>query len=203
MNLTICKLTKYYNNQLVFKNIDMIMEAGNVYGLKGDNGSGKSTLFRIIAGLEKQTFGEVLYNKKKFDNTVQRKITYMHQKPYMMKKTVFKNILYPLTIRNKIDEKDIKKTYKIMEELDLYKFKDKKAWNLSGGEMQKVSLARAIIFEPEILLMDEPTAHMDKKTVETIEKMVIKRQRKNKMLTAIITHDTKSLDRLFDRVYYL
>ncbi|WP_165916274.1 ABC transporter ATP-binding protein [Marinisporobacter balticus] len=194
------QLTKKYKDHLILDNITIQLKAGGFYGFKGSNGAGKSTLFRIIAGLERPTCGTVTYDGEKLNSTILKRITYMHQKPYMMKTSVEENILYPLKIRGLGYEIYRQKVKDIMFELDLYKLRTQLATQLSGGEMQKVALARALIFEPEILLMDEPTAHVDKQTVQAIETMLLKRKCQDHMMTAVITHDEDQLVNLFEQV---
>lgn len=200
MEISVEKLSKLYCHHTILEDVNLKFSEGRVYGVVGENGAGKSTLFQIIAGIEKPTKGVVRFNDLEPDMVLRQKMTYMHQHPYMMKTTVEKNILYPLKIRKQLHQESLEKSYILMEALDIYGLRDKEANKLSGGEKQKVALARALVFEPEVLLMDEPSAHIDRRTMAVIEKMIEDRQKNPLMTTAIITHDEKYFKDLFQEI---
>lgn len=200
MKLKIEGLTKIYKHKKVLDIRSLEIPIGSFYGFVGDNGAGKSTLFRIISGLEMADEGTVFYNDSPWQSSISKEITYMSQVPLMMKSTVFNNIAYSLKIR-KIQPSIIEeKVNTLLDQLDLFRLKDQSAVSLSGGEAQKVAFARAIIFEPKLLLMDEPTSHIDSKTICLIEKIIQRRQASSHMTTLMITHNVEQSENLFDQV---
>lgn len=203
MNINIEGLIKVYGEKTVL-NIDRLtLIKGKIYGIIGSNGAGKSTMLRIAAGLEEATLGKILYNKDHLSEKILRNITYMSQRPYLLRTSVFNNIAYPLKIR-KYDKRTIEnKVENIMKELKVSDLSSQLAVSLSGGESQKVALARALVFEPKILLLDEPTANIDPNSIELIEKAILKRNKENGMTTIIITHNMGQARRLCDEVIFM
>ena len=131
------------------------------------------------------------------------RITYLSQTPYMMQTSVYNNIAYPLKIRGKSEAEVGHLVHQIMDEFQITSFKDQLATQLSGGEAQKVALARALIFDPEVVLLDEPTASIDRNTIKTIEEAIIKRNREKKMTVITISHDTDQINRISHEVVLL
>lgn len=203
MDIKIDKLTKVYGDKTVV-NIDRLaLDKGKTYAIIGPNGAGKSTLVRIIAGLEGATMGKLVYDGKPLDSKSIKYITYMSQRPYLFRTSVFNNIAYPLKIR-KYDKEAIKRRVnEIMEEFNVSDLRDQLATSLSGGESQKVALARALVFEPKILLLDEPTANIDPNAIELIEKTISKRNKEKKMTSIIITHNIGQAKRLCHKVIFM
>jgi len=203
MNINLEGLIKVYEEKTVLNIESLTLEKGKIHGIIGSNGAGKSTMLRIIAGLEEATVGKILYNKNQLNQKILRDITYMGQRPYLLRTSVFNNIAYPLKIR-KYDKETIKKKVEdIMMELQLFDLRSQLATSLSGGESQKVALARALVFEPQFLLLDEPTANIDPNSIELIEKAILKRHKEKGMTIAIITHNMGQARRLCDEVIFM
>ncbi|MGV8145615.1 MAG: energy-coupling factor ABC transporter ATP-binding protein [Alkaliphilus sp.] len=182
---------------------EFTFESNKIYGIIGPNGAGKTTLLKIIAGLIKSSYGEVTYRGEELNVEMQREITYASQRPYLLKETVFNNIAYPLKIR-KANKKIIKsKVNRIMAEFDIYHLRNQQARSLSGGEAQKVALARALVFEPELLLLDEPTANIDPNFVELIENAILARSKKKQITVIIATHNVGQARRLCDQIIFM
>ncbi|MCD5413786.1 MAG: ABC transporter ATP-binding protein [Clostridiales bacterium] len=178
-------------------------ESNKIHGIIGSNGAGKTTMLKIIAGLTNSTEGEVYYNDKSSDEELLKKITYASQRPYLLNNTVSYNIAYPLRLR-KINKVEInKKIDHIMAEFDIYHLRNQQARNLSGGEAQKVALARALVFEPELLLLDEPTANIDPNFVELIESAIAVRSNLKRITVIIATHNVGQARRLCDQVIFI
>ncbi|MBE0451376.1 MAG: ABC transporter ATP-binding protein [Clostridia bacterium] len=196
MDIHITNLLKKYHDKAVVDIDHTQFKSGFIYGITGDNGAGKTTLLKIIAGLERYDAGEILYSGVPLEQGMMKKITYLSQTPYLMRTSVYENIVYPLKIRN-IDPMTIEKKAKdIMDELQITELKNQLATQLSGGESQKVALARALVFDPEVLLLDEPTASIDPATIDTIEEAITKRNKQQKMTVIMISHNMDQVKRM-------
>ncbi len=203
MEVSIKNLTKSYSNKLVLDIDQLTMEKGKITGIIGPNGSGKSTLLNIVAGLDKEFLGIVEYDKQLITREIYKEMTLVTQKPYLFRRKVYENIEYPLKVR-KVKKAEMKRKVKdIIERFEIGELKDKKANLLSGGESQKVSLARALVFEPRLLLLDEPTSNIDPESIKIMEREILKFNREIKGTVLIVTHNIEQSKRLCDNIVYL
>ncbi|VDN46625.1 Tungstate uptake system ATP-binding protein TupC [Petrocella atlantisensis] len=203
MNIQVTNLIKKYQDKTVVDMNSIGFLSGNIYGVTGDNGAGKTTLLKILAGLENHDSGSIVYNDQPLGPSLMKKITYLSQTPYLMRSSVYENIIYPLKIRN-VDSKIIeRKAFEIMEELQVTELRDQLATQLSGGESQKVALSRALVFDPEVLLLDEPTASIDPATIEIIEEAIKKRNKLQNMTIIMISHNIDQVKRMCDEIIYM
>ena len=203
MNLYAENLRKEYDGRTVL-NIDKLeIEDGTLYGIIGPNGAGKSTLLNIIAGLMKPSGGRLFYGEYGSSDPPYKRMTMVFQKPYLFRNTVEKNIAYPLKLRGWSEAAIKDRVKELAEELGLTEFLKQKSWKLSGGETQKVALARALSFQPELLLLDEPTANVDPATTAEIERMLRKINEKEKTTVVIITHNLAQAKRLCREVLFM
>ena len=188
--IKINNLKKEYKNKTVVDVDELTIPSNMIFGIVGGNGSGKSTLLKMIAELVPQTSGTI--NK---DVTLEEMV-YLFQKPHLFNTSVYHNIAYPLKFR-KMD-KDIidKKVNQMIELFDLKHIKDQNALSLSGGESQKVNLARALVFNPKWIFLDEPTANIDPKSTMQIERIL----QSIDMNMVIVTHSLNQAKRLCDQV---
>lgn len=203
MNIEIKKLKKAYGKKVVLDIENLVLNSGKIYGVIGPNGAGKSTLLKIVSGLETPSEGEVFVNGEKFHNTNMKDITYSNQKPYLYRTTVFNNISYPLKFRKMGREHINSMVNDIMKELKIDDIRNDFAVNLSGGEAQKVALARALVFNPRLILLDEPTASIDPDYIELIEKVVRNRKKRRDSTVLIITHNLSQARRICDEIIFL
>lgn len=173
----------------------------------GPSGSGKSTLLRLLNFLETPESGTIAYKQKIYtpnkipDLDTRREITTVLQRSALLKTTVWKNVIYPLKLRKiNITAQRRKEIENLLDHLGLAELKGQQADTLSGGEAQRVAMARAIVFEPNVLLLDEPTSNLDPTNISILEK-VIKRyiEQKNKSII-MVTHNILQAKRLTDRV---
>lgn len=171
MNVTFQNLQKSFDGRKVLDLEQGLIKSGSRTAIIGPNGAGKSTLLRIIAGLEAADSGVLSYDDSA--GFPRMDITMVFQKPYLISTTVEKNIAYPMKLRGYEPALIEQRTEELMEELNLTGLRKQKAWKLSGGETQKVALARALSFQPKLLLLDEPTANIDPYTTAEIEKMLL------------------------------
>ncbi len=168
---------KSYGKAEILKDINLDIEEGTILALIGPTGSGKTTLLRLIDLLEEPTSGVI-----KFDGTevtgihenerlkLRRRMAMVFQKPVMFNASVQENVLYGLKVRGV--GKDQKKVRDALKAVGLSGYEHRDATTLSGGEMQRIALARAMIIEPEILLLDEPTANLDPRSASSIEELI-------------------------------
>ncbi len=203
MNIQVTNLIKKYQDKAVVDMNSIEFLSGNIYGVTGDNGAGKTTLLKILAGLESHDSGKIVYNDQPLGSSLMKKITYLSQTPYLLRSSVYENIIYPLKIRNVDSEIIERKAFEIMEELQVTELRDQLATQLSGGESQKVALARALVFDPEVLLLDEPTASIDPATIEMLEEAIIKRNKLQDMTIIMISHNMDQVKRMCDEVVYM
>ncbi len=164
----------------------------------GSNGSGKTTILKMLSGLIYPSRG-VMNNTSE---ELEKKSVMVHQVPYMFSGTVKYNIDFVL--KNKKIKKDnrIKIINNVLKQADLFHLIQRKASELSGGEKQRLAIARAISVDPENLILDEPFAHIDIKSRELIAGLIFQRAELQKT-TILSTHDLTSAYRLADRIIYL
>ena len=198
MNKEIIKLSKIskkffgsHKDIVVLKNINLRINRGELISLTGPSGSGKSTLLHLIALLDLPTSGEVFFKKKSFSKStdsekdlVRRKsISIIYQQNNLLSDfTALENVTIPL-LANGFNRKDaIKKASNILSLFNLSKRLHHFSTELSGGEQQRVAVARAIITEPDLILADEPTGSLDRKTSNEIFSLFSKLKSKNRAI---------------------
>jgi len=203
-------LKKVYNNKIVLDVDNLNFQEGKIYAIVGPNGSGKTTLLNILNLLDKPDEGQLFFydqeitNKSNSDTLeIRRKITLVNQDPFLFNSTVYDNIAYGLKIRSippKVQKNRIRSALNIV---GLSGFKDRKANQLSGGEAQRVVIARALVIEPEVLFLDEPTANIDQKYIDVVERIIKKIKKEIKTTVVFTTHDLSQAYRLADEVISL
>jgi len=178
----------------VLENISYEFKEKNIYVVIGPNGSGKTTLFKIASLIYKPLKGSVFTWDRDFwrlkDKEAlifRRKIVYVHEKPVLLHGSVLYNIAYGLIIRGYGKEDAFKKARDYMNELGLTYLLDKNVNELSAGEAQLVSLARALILEPRMIFLDEPLAHIDIEKRKIVLDLI--HRLKERAGIAIATHD--------------
>ncbi|NBI05970.1 ATP-binding cassette domain-containing protein [Senegalia massiliensis] len=203
MDIFLKDIRKYYKERKILNIDKLTIEKKKITGIIGPNGAGKSTLINIIAGLDNNFLGQVEYNGKKLDNYLYKNITLVNQKPYLFKRSVYDNIAYPLKIRgfNKVDIKN--KVEDMIRKFEIDDLKDKRAHKLSGGESQKVSLARALVFNPKLLLLDEPTSNIDPDSIKIMEREIMNFNKSSNSTVIIITHNMSQAKRMCNKLVYL
>ena len=192
--ISLKKISKSFSNNknvTVLKKIDYSFVKGKIYSLMGPSGSGKSTLLNILSMIDKPTIGSLLIDNDKIDfndNTNNdkirsKKIGIIYQQNNLLPDfTALENVyLAGLALSN--DKKNsIQKAKKIIKEMGLSSREHHYPSELSGGEMQRVAMARALINEPEIILADEPTGSLDQKTAKEVFKILYNLRNKNRLI---------------------
>ena len=200
--IKISNLTKRYKNALAVKEINFEINKGKIMGLLGPNGCGKSTTIGMMLGLIKPTSGSVTINGLNIENNRTNLLEKMNFiSPYVelpKKLTVEEN----LKVYGKMyGIKNLKeKIFELMEKLNLIDFKKRQTGELSSGQKNRVSLAKALINDPEILLLDEPTASLDPDVGDYI-RTVIEDFASNKKTTILLaSHNMNEVERLCHEV---
>lgn len=196
-------------NDYVLKDISYDFELGKMYAIRGKSGSGKTTLLSLISGLETKYEGTIIYDDKdlktididKYRNTY---IGIVFQSYNLLPHlTAIENIMLSMDISGvKCDDKK-KKALELMESVGLDEsFANRRVLKLSGGEQQRIAIARSLSYNPEVIIADEPTGNLDKDTEDEILKIFKELAHKNKKCVIIVTHSKNVSDNV-DVVYDL
>lgn len=188
------------------EDVSFVVDPGEFVFVVGPSGSGKTTLFRLLIRDMKPTTGSIHIGEWDIGNlpnqhvpTLRKKIGVVFQDLKLLKeRTIFENVFFPLEVAG-IDEKQAKdRVEEILEQVGIRQHKDKFPIQLSGGELQRAAIARALAFSPEILLADEPTGNLDQDTTWEIVKLL---QEINAAGTTILmaTHDPEIVNKLSKR----
>ncbi len=201
-------LTKHYGEKTAIRNVEIKIDKGDFVAVVGPSGSGKTTLLRLLDLLEEPSEGRILFDgidtaSSENDRLrIRRRIGMVFQQGVMFSTSVYNNVAYPLQIRNSTTDLD-RKVRDVLELVSLAGFEERRATTLSGGEMQRVSLAQALVFEPELLLLDEPTANLDPKNAVMIEQAVARINRERKVTVVMSTHNMFQAENLASRAAVL
>jgi tungstate transport system ATP-binding protein len=205
--LTVSNISKNYNGKSVLTDCSFSFDSGGIYLLIGPNGTGKSTFLRICALLEDPDRGEVnffsgndIVNK---DIKLRRRINLVLPKIGVFNTTVFKNVAYGLKIRGFKRGEIEERTNRVLDFVGLIQKKNLNALSLSSGETQRLGIARAIVLEPEVLFLDEPTASLDPHSTTIIEETITKIKEQKKLTIIMVTHNIFQAQRLADRVLFM
>ncbi len=181
------------------------LEQGKTYALIGRNGAGKTTLLKIMAFLEEPTCGEVLFMGEKAlaVHKMREKVVWLAQMPLLFSSTVLYNVCYPMLVRGVSREERTKTALGFLEKVGLLHMAKASAHTLSGGEAQRVCIARALATSAKVLLLDEPTAGLDT-TAQQALLQTITNLSQNKEFSIILTsHDEEFLSQLCQEHIYL
>lgn len=212
MSVPIClkHLTKiFHSGEAAFKAVDDInlqIDAGELITLLGPSGCGKTTILRMIAGFETPTEGQVLIDKQDITAVAanKRNIGFVFQNyalfPHM---TVFDNIAYGLKIRKLPTSEIAKRVAEVLEMVSLNGIEDRFPNQLSGGEQQRVALARVLVINPQVLLMDEPLSNLDAKLRIYMRSEIRTLQKRLGITCIYVTHDQKEALAIADRIAVL
>ena len=200
--IEIKELKKVFNKTIAVDNLNFKIQKGQIIGLLGPNGCGKSTTIGMMLGLIKPTSGSVIINNKNIEDnrtSLLEKMNFISPYVELPKKlTVEENLkvyarLYGVkNLKEKIDS--------LMEKLNLIEFKSRKTGELSSGQKNRVSLAKALINDPEILLLDEPTASLDPDVGDYIRSFIEDFASKKKSTILLASHNMNEVERLCHEV---
>jgi multiple sugar transport system ATP-binding protein len=199
------KITKRFPGVTALDEVSFSIQDGELFVLLGPTGAGKTTTLRVIAGLEKQDAGTVLFGDQPIDELTpaDRDVAFVFQQyslyPTM---TVYDNLAFPLrSPLRRVPEPEIRRQVKdTAETLRIGHLLDRKTAKLSGGEMQRVSVGRAIIRNPRVFLMDEPLSNLDAKLREALRVELQHLQKTQRSTTLFVTHDQIEALTMADRI---
>jgi len=195
----------------VLKGVSLKIDEGAFVAIAGPSGAGKSTLLNILGGLDSPTRGEVILGKENIyklsDNELSRirneRIGFVFQFYHLLGEfTVLENVLMPAMIKGRAPQDLKERALKLIAEVNLMERVAYLPAQLSGGEKQRVAIARSLINNPDFLLCDEPTGNLDSKSGEEVIDLIKKVSKENKMTVALVTHNVE-LTKQADRVYHL
>ena len=202
-------LHKQYGKRMVVKDVDVLLNRGEIVGLLGPNGAGKTTSFYMITGMIKPTKGNIFLDDYEITNDAMYKrarkgIGYLAQEPSIFGKlTVQDNLKLVLELRKDLTEKDQKEKMELLlQDLSVSHLAQSKGNTLSGGERRRVEIARCLCMDPDFILLDEPFAGVDPIAVEEIQGIVD--SLKKKEIGVLITdHNVRETLSITDRSYLL
>lgn len=195
----------------VFANLDLEVEQGERVALMGASGAGKSTLLHCLGGLDRPTAGQIYCGGRELQGLSEvdladfrnREVGFVWQIHYLLPEfTAEENVMMPLLIRGLAREEAAPAARARLEEVGLGARAHHRAGELSGGEQQRVVLARALVGRPKYLLADEPTGNLDERTGEVISSLLADLHRSHGLTSIYVTHNP-SFARSCDRVLYL
>ena len=201
-------LHKQYGKKLVVRDVDLILNKGEIVGLLGPNGAGKTTTFYMITGMIKPTNGKIFLNQKDITGDPMYKrsrkgIGYLSQEPSIFGKLSVEDnlrLVLELTKMSKSDQEE--KINKLLEDLSISHLRKNKGGSLSGGERRRVEICRSLAIDPDFILLDEPFAGVDPIAVEDIQSIV--HSLKNRDIGVLITdHNVRETLSITDRSYLL
>ena len=192
------KVCKSFGEQQVLHEVDLQIDKGDFVSIVGSSGSGKSTLLTILGGIDRPTSGKVFLGEEEIASASEKRLAVLRRTkigfvfqffnlaPYL---TAEENVLLPIMLSGRVTAEHRKKAADLMEYLGIADCAKKMPGKMSGGEQQRVAIARGLIFDPEVILLDEPTGNLDSKSSLEIMKLL---KRINEEMYATIVQVTHS-----------
>lgn len=196
-------VTKRFGEVLVLDNVSLSVEAGDFVSIIGKSGSGKSTLLTILGGIDRPTSGEVLLDGIDISKQKERELAklrrtklgfvfqFFNLAPYL---TARENILLPTLLNGKTEKSQESSLNELSEYLGITPLLNKLPSKMSGGEQQRVAIARGLIFKPELILLDEPTGNLDTKNSDEIMKLLKKVNVERGTTVIQVTHSAQNAE---------
>ena len=212
--IEIKNLNKSYNNQIVLNNLSMKIDKGDFISIVGPSGAGKTTLLNILGTIDeydKNPKTSILFNNIDITNLDDDKLSSFRNKEIgfifqfhqlLPELTAQENILLPSMIGKRSEKESLDNLIKLSSILEINQILNKKPEFISGGEKQRVAVARALINSPSILLADEPTGNLDSKNAEKIQKLFKKINKELNVTIVLVTHN-KAFSKIADKCLVL
>jgi multiple sugar transport system ATP-binding protein len=204
-HITLQHITKHFRDVTALNNVSFAIQDGEFFVLLGPTGAGKTTTLRIIAGLEHQDGGQIVFDDVDVSTftPADRDVAFVFQQYSLYPtKTVYENLAFPLKspLRRWNKQAIDQRVREVAEKLRITHLLDRKTARLSGGEMQRVSIGRAIVRNPRIFLMDEPLSNLDAKLREALRVELKHVQKTEGSTTLFVTHDQIEALTMADRI---
>ncbi len=204
-------LTKKFGSQTILDGVDFCIETGESAVIIGRSGGGKSVLLKHMIGLLQPDTGEVLVDGENITRMNERQLLHVREKFGMVfqgaalfdSMTVAENVAFPLRHKKYSAAETERRVAAALELVDLPGTQKKKPAELSGGMRKRVGLARAIVYEPQIMLYDEPTTGLDPIMSDSIDRLLIRVRDQLKVTSVVVTHDMRSARRVGNHVFLL
>ena len=210
--IEINNINKSFGKNEILKNISFSFERGKTNLIIGESGSGKTTLLRILIGLHKIDSGNILYDGRDFTQLqikekrkLRQEIGVLFQRGALYDfMNVEENIMFPLTMfTNNSEEEKLERVNDCLKRVNLENCNDLKISELSGGMVKRVSIARAIVMNPNYLLCDEPNSGLDPKTAIIIDNLIKEITEESNITTIVNTHDMNSVMEIGEKIAYI
>ena len=201
-------LVKTYRGKTVVQGVSVNVNAGEIVGLLGPNGAGKTTTFYMIVGLIRPTSGKIFFKGKDISakpmfQRARMGMGYLAQEPSIFRKlSVAENIMAILETRNLSSRQRRQRMGELMEDLGISGLANQKAFTLSGGERRRLEIARALVTDPAMILLDEPFSGVDPLAVYDVQE-IIKSLRKRGLGILITDHSVRETLSIVDRAYLI
>ncbi len=195
-----------YNGKTILKNVELNIPRGDVLALIGPTGAGKTMLLRLLDLLEEPSSGTIYFdgvNVTRFRNyrlEARRRMAFVQQKPIVFTMSVYDNVACGLRLRHEKGETIKRKVDDALELVGMTEYRDRNARLLSGGETQRIAIARALVTAPEVLFLDEPTANLDPVSTSKVEELLAHIIQERKTTVVMTTHDMSQGQRLAGRM---
>lgn len=193
-------LGKKYGTTKALEDVSLAVDSGDFFAVIGPSGSGKSTLLRLVGLIEPPSSGTILFKGNDTESVSKderlrynREIGMVFQDSVLFNATVYENVAYPLKIRKRSRSEMERQIEDTLNAVGLAGFEGRHASELSGGEAQRVSLAQALVYDPALLLLDEPTANLDPRNAAVIENVVSRVNHERGITTIIATHNIQQV----------
>ena len=198
-------LSRAVVDKVLVRDISVQVQKGEVLAVVGPSGAGKSSFLRLLNRLDEATGGSVLLDGEDYRDIapreLRRRVGMVMQMAYLFPGTVAANIAFGPLQRHETMSREQTKT--LLDRVGLPGYQDRDVSTLSGGESQRVSLARTLANSPQVLLLDEPTSALDDASARGIEELVLGVIRERQMTCVIVTHNMQQAARIADRTMYL
>ncbi|UCE96814.1 MAG: ABC transporter ATP-binding protein [Candidatus Bathyarchaeota archaeon] len=197
-------ITKKYGEITALDDVSLKVGRNEIFTVIGPNGSGKTTMLRIMASIDKPTSGETFLEGQKINDKnrgqARKKSTMVFQRTALFNTTVYRNVAYGVKLRGYSRKETDEKVKESLNLVKLGGYEKRVAKELSGGEKQRISLARALVLNTDLLLLDEPTGNLDPKNVSIIEETISRINREYGTTIVLATHNMFQVESLTNRV---
>ncbi len=200
--LRVSQLVYSVNGTALIRGIDLTLEAGPRTVIMGANGAGKSLLLRLLHGLLRPTSGTIAWGQAGWGVAVRRRQAMVFQRPVLLRRSVRANLRFALGLRPSSSKDRSQRLARLLELAGLSAVASRPARVLSAGEQQRLALVRALGLEPEVLLLDEPTASLDPAAVAAIESLIHTADSQGAKIM-LVTHDIGQARRIADEVVFV